>query len=275
MNEMTAPAALDPAIVHRLAQEFLELTETARDRTGEDPFGNPVLSVALAITRRIDQGALTEAEIAALVRHLRDGAFADRARRLAAYVGGVDAAADEAAFAALAERLVRPDPDDSPVPFKQFRAEVERPRFAAVFTAHPTFALPLEVARALAEAASGRPLPAGFRSHRPPPITLQEEFAQAVAAIGNGRDALDRLTRALLVAARACWADRWVTLAPGPVILASWVGYDTDGRNDIGWWDTLRLRLSMKLLQLQRLAAQLAKVATASDLSARVGTALT
>ena len=27
---------------------------------------------------------------------------------------------------------------------------------------------------------------------------------------------------------------------PAPVILTSWVGYDTDGRTDIGWWDTLR-----------------------------------
>ena len=275
MNEIAPKAGLDPKLIEPIAQDLLLLTETARDRTGEDPFGNPVLSVALAITRRIDQGALTEAEIAALVRHLRDAAFADRAQRLAAYVGGVVPQASEAVFATLATRLVRPDPDDSPVPFKQFRAQVERTRFAAVFTAHPTFALPVEVAHALAETACGRPPPGGgFRSHRPPPITLQEEFVQAVAAIGHGRDAIDRLTEALLVAARACWPDRWVTVAPGPVILTSWVGYDTDGRNDIGWWDTLRLRLSMKRLQYERLAAQLGSIAGAAALSWRLDEAL-
>ena len=42
------------------------------------------------------------------------------------------------------------------------------------------------------------------------------------------------------------------------ITLASWVGYDTDGRTDIGWWDTLRLRLTMKHLQLVRVHGQVA-----------------
>ena len=62
---------------------------------------------------------------------------------------------------------------------------------------------------------------------------------------------------------------------PRPVLLASWVGYDTDGRTDIGWWDTLRLRLTMKRLQLERLHGQLAPLgACAAPLAARVGAAL-
>ena len=71
---------------------------------------------------------------------LRDAAAADRAKRIAAYVG-LDGGTP--ALAALAERLVRPDPEDSPIPFARYRALVETPRFAAVFTAHPTFSLPL------------------------------------------------------------------------------------------------------------------------------------
>src|SRR5580698_6954438 len=169
-----------------LAQELLELTARLGARADEDPFGNPVLLVALAITRRIDLGQLTEDAIGALIRHLRDAAFSARAERIAAYVGGVDQAANEAVLARLAHTLLRPDPNDSPVRWAEYRALVERPRFAAVFTAHPTFSLPLEVGHALAEQASGRPGPTA-RSHRPPPITLREEFAQAVAAIGNGR----------------------------------------------------------------------------------------
>jgi phosphoenolpyruvate carboxylase len=38
------------------------------------------------------------------------------------------------------------------------------------------------------------------------------------------------------------------------VTIASWVGTDTDGRTDIGWWDSLRLRLAVKAAQLSRLA---------------------
>ena len=50
----------------------------------------------------------------------------------------------------------------------------------------------------------------------------------------NGRDALDRLNAALLSVARDAWPGRWTSLVPRPVILSSWVGYDTDGRTDIG-----------------------------------------
>ena len=83
------------------------------------------------------------------------------------------------------------------------RALVERTRFAAVFTAHPTFALPVAVGQALAEAACGQRARRASPSHRPPPISLADEFAQATAAIANGRDAIDRFNAALLSVARA------------------------------------------------------------------------
>ena len=139
--------------------------------------------------------------------NLRDAAFNDRAARIAKYVGGVSSEVNEAKLVALAQSLHRPDPNDSPVPWAQFRAAVERPRAAAVFTAHPTFALPPEIGQALAEAACGRPAPS-FASHRPSRPTLAEEFTQANAAIARGRDALDRFTAALLTVARTSWPDR-------------------------------------------------------------------
>jgi phosphoenolpyruvate carboxylase len=257
-----------------LADDLLRLTERARARAEEDPFGNPVLAVALAISRLMDEGDLDDERLTGLIRHLRDDAFAGRARRLARYVGGVDAAAAEATFAAIAAKLVRPDPNDSPVPFKQFARAVERTRFAAVFTAHPTFAVAPPVFRALADlATSGTGPGAEFASHRPTRPTLGQEFDAARTAIEYGRDALDTLTRTLLGAARACWPDRWAELQPRPIILSSWVGYDTDGRTDIGWWDTLRLRLVMKHLQLSRVLGQVETVAGAEPLAARLADA--
>ncbi len=239
-----------------IADELLAMADAARLRGAEDPFGNPVLSVALAITRRVDQHQLDDRQLVALIGHLRDIAFADRAARIAAYVGGVTG--NEASMARLAARLVRPDPDDSPIPLARFRSLVERTAFAAVFTAHPTFSLPAAIGHALAEAACGRMSETHFSSHRPPLITLGEEFEQAAAAIARGRDAIDLLCGALLDEARRCWADRWADIVPKPVILTSWVGYDTDGRTDLGWWDTIGLRLRMKSLQLARLAEQTA-----------------
>ena len=236
----------------------------------EDPFGNPVMSVALGITRMMDEGALGVAALGGIVRQLRDAAYEDRGRRLAVYVGGTDAAANEAALGRVAATVLWPDPADSPVRWAEFRASVERARYAAVFTAHPTFSLHPDVAAGLAAIASGGAAPGPWESHRPPPISLAEEFAQAVAAIGHGRDALDRLNGALLATAAEAWPDRWTELLPRPIVLASWVGYDTDGRTDITWADTLRLRLRMKLLQLDRLAGQLAGVAGTEALRARV-----
>ena len=139
--------------------------------------------------------------------------FFGRAERLANYVGGVDQQENDATLARLAHTLLRPDPNASPVRWAEYRALVERPRFAAVFTAHPTFSMPYEVGHALAEQASGRS-GATTQSHRPPPIILTEEFDQATKAIANGRDAIDRFNTALIEIARSAWSDRWTELTP-------------------------------------------------------------
>ena len=256
-----------------LAQELLELTARIRASADEDPFGNPVLLVALEISRRMTAGALDDASIAALIGHLRDAAFLDRAQRIAQYAGGTDVAANESVLRDLAQRLLRPDPKDSPIRWAEYRGLVERARFAAVFTAHPTFSLPPAAAHALAESASGRTsIPTG--SHRPPLVTLQDEFEQAAAAIEHGRDAIDRFNGALLAVARDTWPDRWTELTPRPIILSSWVGYDTDGRTDIGWWHTLHLRLEMKRRQLDRLHRQLTTLGRSEALTQRLAAAL-
>ncbi|MBP0443328.1 phosphoenolpyruvate carboxylase [Roseomonas sp. SSH11] len=233
------------------------LAAAARAQADGDPFASPALAMALTLSRRLDSGELDLPTLREALRRIGDLAFADRAARLGRQVGGTDAAATDAALIAVAQRAARPDPADSPVPFAAFRAACERPRAAAVFTAHPTFSLPRATNHALAEAASGGPVPEGLPL-RPVPPDLEEEFSQAVAAITNGRDALDRLAAAFLGVARETWPDRWRSLVPTPVILSSWVGYDTDGRTDIGWQDTLRLRLRMKELGLARLEAQIA-----------------
>lgn len=236
-----------------LLADLLARLAAAREAAAADPFGDPVLLVALDLSRALDEGRVTLGDLKGLLARMAREAAQDRAMRLANYTGMGE---DRAALAVVAGRLVRPDPEDSPIPFAAYREAVERTRFAAVFTAHPTFSLPLATGTALAEAACGTPLPDGL-SHRPAPVTLEDEFAQAAAAIARGRDALDALSAALFEAGLAVWGERALQLRPRPVILTSWVGYDTDGRTDIGWNDTLRLRLRMKRLQLARLADRL------------------
>jgi phosphoenolpyruvate carboxylase len=263
---MPADAQPDDMPAYTLLAEM----ERARARAKDDPFGSPVLAVALAVSRQMDDGELTAPQLAALIRDLRDAAMDGRARRLASYLGYRGPEAATQSYAQLAARLARPDPNDSPVQLAHFRAAVERTRFAAVFTAHPTFAHPPAVYEALAMAASGCPPDTCVVSHRPDPITLADEFTAAGHAIVHGRDALDELNTALLAEARRTWPDRWMELLPRPVILSTWVGYDTDGRTDIFWWDTLRYRLIMKQRQLVRLRGQVAAIEAAAALTARI-----
>lgn len=245
---------MDEAAPPDLLADLLLRLRAAREAAAADPFGDPVLLVALDISRGLDEERLTPVLLGDLIARMAQQAAGERAARLAAYAGMGE---DAAALARLAARLVRPDPEDSPVPFASYRDAVERIRFAAVFTAHPTFSLPPATGGALARAACGTALPEGL-AHRPAPVTLEDEFAQAVAAMARGRDALDILSAALLDAGHEVWGERALALLPRPVILSSWVGYDTDGRTDIGWQDTLRLRLRMKRLQLARLVQRLA-----------------
>jgi phosphoenolpyruvate carboxylase len=256
----------------RQTADLLSLTARMRERAAEDPFGNPVLAAALAISRRMDDGELTEADIQQVIAELRDGAFRDRAERLSRYVGGTEPSAAEDAFRTIAERLT--GADAKPGGLARNRAFFERTRFAAVFTAHPTFSSPAPVFHALAELACGRDTEEAFESHRPKTPTLEEEFTQAIAAIANGRDAIDQLNAALLAAASKTWPGEWTSIVPKAVVLASWVGYDTDGRVDINWWDTLRLRLRMKRLQLVRLEEAVEHFPTATALIEKLRVAI-
>ncbi|GBQ36533.1 phosphoenolpyruvate carboxylase [Gluconacetobacter azotocaptans] len=266
---------------HDAAEMLLDLARQAVADGHDSSSGNPVITLARRIGRQITSGALSTETLEEVVRHLRDDAFRTRAERLRAYVDGTDDAIVAERMRAVARTVAEdPVPDGTPASFGHFRRTVERSRFAAVFTAHPTFALANPVYERLAVMASDdtgqkAALPVLATHRRTAPPTLDEEFALATAAILRGRTALDRLTRTLLDEAQARWPREWTVLSPRPVILTSWVGYDTDGRTDIGWWDTIRLRLRMKHLQLTRLQDQVAPLRPIADgLHERIARAL-
>ncbi len=250
-----------------LEADLLGLIEESREQAAEDPFRNPVLAVTLAITRRFDRAEIGEQDLDGLFVRLRAQSLAARAERLRAYVGldGTTASTRENRMPArLVAAIPRRQGD-----FEVFRDLVGRTGFAVVFTAHPTFGMPRAVAALIAEAATAPdaaarlPLTekAAALSTRPDPaISLDDEFDQACVAANHGRAAVDGFNAALLEAARERWPDRWTELVPKPFAIASWVGCDTDGRTDIGWWDTLRYRLESKRMQLDRVMRHLPQV---------------
>jgi phosphoenolpyruvate carboxylase len=259
-----------------LADELLAAIAQARLDAREDPFGSPVLRVALSLTRRMDRGEITLPAAQALVRHLGRAAIGERATRTARYVGLTPDG--DTALQVIAARLVA-DAETAADPFAAFAASLARVRFAAVFTAHPTFGMSRRLAHTLADLAVGGSgdavLDDEALSFRPDgTITLQDEFEQARFSVRHARDAIDRLNAALLSGAKARWPQRWRELAPRPIILASWVGCDTDGRTDIGWWDTLRYRLESKRGQFTRMLEKLPEVDATAEVRTMVGDAL-
>lgn len=271
----------DPQGAESLERDLLRLIEESREQAAEDPFRNPVLAVTLAITRRFDRGEIGEDDLDDLFPRLRSQSLASRAERLRAYVG-LDRDAVSAPDSRMAARLVAAVPARQG-DFETFRDLVGRTGFAVVFTAHPTFGMPRAVAALIAQAASQAegaaraPLVAraAALSTRPDPnISLDDEFEQACIAANHGRTAVDGFNAMLLDAARARWPDRWTELVPKPFAIASWVGCDTDGRTDIGWWDTLRYRLESKRMQLDRVMRHLPQVPATQVVRDLTGNAL-
>jgi len=102
-------------------------------------------------------------------------------------------------------------------------------------------------------------------------ITLDYEHDEAMEALANGQIARNRLVGQVLDTARARWPKKWREVRPAPFRFASWVGYDMDGRTDIGWQTSMRYRLAEKAERLATYAADLATAAP--EVSARLARA--
>jgi len=270
------------AFARRAAQDVLalrrrlhELLDTYRREAEQDPYSNPVQRLALEITRMLDGGTLDYGTVECLVQLLCTEAFAVRADRLGGYLGIRDVARNEEALRSLFREVAwERGADDKPIraPFTTFKQKVESALFGIVFTAHPTFATSERLLLCLAELGAGEdqggvPLNADAvaarlrtalaAEHRPDPdIDLGTEHRLSLIAIANARAALERVFRILFEVAAELYPENWRQLRPRLVTLASWVGYDLDGRSDIQWFHTFKKRLRVQIGQLDRYAQQ-------------------
>jgi phosphoenolpyruvate carboxylase len=263
--ESDGAAALGRA--QRLHEDLTARLAARRQETSGNPYANPIQLLALDIARRLDGGELDEAAVEDLLQLLVGEAFAERAGRLGAYLGEIDPAANRA----ILERLIRwlaHGPDGALLPFTAFQAALGRELFGLVATAHPTFALPAGLMRSLAMLAGGHdlagaPLSEGelarlraeavVADHRPEPrLDLAFEHRLSIEAIGNMQAALRELYTIATAVAEELYPEDWTRLVPRLVTLASWVGYDLDGRSDIKWSDSLMKRMRLQAVQLEQ-----------------------
>ena len=222
----------------------------ARAEAHLDPFSNPILLQALALTRRIEDGRTSFTQLCGLIRRLTEMGFLARAQRLADYLGMTTPAQAVGELAATIDRLAG---ETVTVPFEVFRNRVSCDGFGVVMTGHPTFMIDLASSRLLARLASGELVGEGAQAEvarapiQPTPtLTLEEEHAWSVEALMNAQAALEAVHALVLDIARHRYPDHWDTLIPRLVTFATWVGFDQDGRVDVTWQVSLSLRLRLK-----------------------------
>ena len=232
-------------------------------QTAETPLFNPVFQLGLELSRDMERGDLSLAGVAALVEELGCEALQSRAHRLNALLRPMDPDTNVAALTALIEASAQSGD------FAAFAARWARPLQHIVFTGHPTFLLTGAEADAVALAADQDavgPAMCVINADRAP-VTLAGEHGQVLDAMHRAHMARGHITRAILSVAARHWPNHWRTLSPIPFRLATWVGYDMDGRTDIGWSTSIRHRLIEKAERLGSYASALHPVTTAESIA--------
>jgi phosphoenolpyruvate carboxylase len=233
------PAKLDEIL---LRDELKRL----RAQIPDNPSLNPIMNVAFDLSRRLEGGETSFADMKALAGRLMDRACVRRARRLRERIGYVDQATTLKDFTGYVEKTVT----ESKGSLQAFADRWSRPRTGIVLTAHPTFGLSDALYRRMIEiAVSDSPADSveiGL-PHRPEPsLTLQHEHKCAQEAIQNLRNAYEELLHGFFSVASQKFGDGAYKVRPRLTTFASWIGYDLDGRTDIAWSFSFHVRLLEK-----------------------------
>lgn len=233
----------------------------------DDPLRNPIHVLANELSERILDGDLTGKSAALLVQQVNVESIKERARHQAHYLSPITPDENSALLRELVRELSLQADGKTRRSFDEFRVRVERELIGLVFTAHPTFLLPRDRRavfadlvghygglKTLDEAALRDILlalgtgPQGWVDG----VTLEDEHKLSILALEHSQNAIRRFLTLLIEEVRDLYPDRWTELMPKPFTLASWVGYDLDGRSDIRWSDTFRARLLVQQQQLVR-----------------------
>ena len=226
-----------------------------KENAGDNPLLNPVRRLASDLFRALEAGDVSISDVASAVEELSNASFEDRTaafhRRRQTQSDAPENILDGLAASGEAS----------------FRKQTEKTHTGVVFTAHPTFALGREKRALIADYPqdengavldSWRKKVLEHSDVAPDAISLRYEHGEARKAITNAQNAIRSLNAQILSAAEKHFPASWKSFTPNPVSLATWVGYDLDGRTDIHWGETIRIRLAEKAEQLRRYEKSLA-----------------
>lgn len=225
---------------------LIEELKRLRTQIPDNPSLNPILNVAFDLSRRLESQAITFDAVKNLAGRLMDRACVRRARRLRDKVGYVDQATTLKDFTAYVEKTA----NEAAGSIEAFAQRWSRARTGIVMTAHPTFGLSDALYRRMVEIAVADPSVKEVQigiPHRPEEtLTLRHEHKCVQEAIRNLRNAYEELLHAFFSVSSQKFGEAAFKLRPKLATMASWVGYDLDGRNDISWTFSFHVRLLEK-----------------------------
>ncbi len=233
-----------------------------QDLASKHPLTNPISLLGLDVANRLSEGQTSLTELSAVIQRSSSSAFLNRANRLGEYLGEMSIHRNTSRLEEVFDRIANKSES-----FAEFNKTLDREWLGVVMTAHPTFGLSDKLYEALAgltldDAEGGSELDEEDRTalhdlvaselHMPDdPVNLSKEHKLSLEAIGNLHWALRRVYGVALDVAKKNFPDEWSKLSPRLLTVASWVGYDLDGRSDILWYDTFRARMIVELEQLK------------------------
>jgi phosphoenolpyruvate carboxylase len=205
---------------------------------------NPISALSDIVSDKLYQKTLTKDDIQVILDELGSTIWQSQASALAEQTGLTN--------------LTRSSVPELLSSHRDILAKVpmDKPRYRAVFTAHPVFALQPDNSSALCDAAeavaNGKAAIQPNQAYQPRvDVTLRQEHDEAMKAQKNGRNSIRKINDFWLKIKAEDTPNSWRDTLPIAFGLSTWVGYDLDGRADITWLDSLILRLSEKHMALE------------------------
>ena len=198
-----------------------------------------------------------------------EGALHTRIDRMAAQWTRIAAAENEAALEALFTSFL-----EKAGSYDDAAKLVKQELGGFVITAHPTFSLSrdawAEAGDMMASRLEGAEITESGKELSLKPDSspsLEEEGEYAAVAVKNIRLAIRRMLRIFYRIAHKQYGEKAFELKPGFMTVASWVGFDLDGRTDISWSRSLVFRYDLALDGVASLQDFWSSVGVGSELS--------
>jgi phosphoenolpyruvate carboxylase len=241
------------AALRRQLMQFLPMRE-------HDPHANAAKLLAYRLSDELAAGQLSLPQMENILADLCQSATRARGTRLAARAGLNEMENWRRQFKKIIAQKAKGG-------FQAFRKWAESEAVGLVATAHPTFAMTDEMRAHVLAAATGAKAPKKLIADtiiRDVPPRLSDEHEEAQSCIRTMHKVIDDANALIVAQAAKSFPRQWTKLTPQMVTVASWVGYDLDGRRDIQWSDTIRLKLNEKAAKLDDYCAMAEQIAAAS-----------